>query len=58
MKCKLDLGKHFYTALPSNPIPASDSYSGFCAQFYYMLPLKGIWCFLSLEIHLHLNDLK
>lgn len=37
---------------------ASDSYSGFHSRFYYMLPLKGIWCFLSLEIHLHLNDLK
>lgn len=37
---------------------ASDSYSGFHAWFYYMLPLKGIRCFLSLEIHLHLNDLK
>lgn len=46
-------------SLTTQPYPtASDSYGGFCEQFYYMLPLKGVWCFLSLEIHLHLNDLK
>ena len=46
-------------SLTIQPYPtAADSYGGCRAWLCYMLPLKGIWCFLSMEIHLHLNDLK
>lgn len=58
IEIEIGFSKHFNVAAIQPYPAASDSCGGLRAQCYYMLPLKGIWCFLSLKIHLHLNDSK